>query len=359
MDDNRIKALLPIAILTGGILLALLMVAMRPETELSDPPGTAPAVRVKEVSMGEVPITVIAYGNVTAWRELDLTSEVSGRTLWLSPDFEPGRMVAADHLLLRIDPTHYQLALAEAKAGLATAELALADAKVQRGAARIAEAQANVDAARLRIIKAEKDLRNTEIRAPYDAVIDGQRVELGQYVTVGQQLGRILGSEKAEVRLPVTASEVGFLSEQDEPGVSIFARLGRHEQQWEARLSTIEARVDEQTRVFPVVLEVTAPLDAKRHGTALPFGVFVRAEIPGEPVADAVLFPASALHQGDSVFVFVEGRLHRRQVTVVRNSSDGVIVTEGLRDGDVIVTSRLELMFDGMPVTRGEHISDE
>jgi hypothetical protein len=41
-----------------------------------------------------VPVTVVAHGNVRAWRELELTAEVTGRILWQSENFEPGIVVA-------------------------------------------------------------------------------------------------------------------------------------------------------------------------------------------------------------------------------------------------------------------------
>ena len=88
---------------------------------------------------------------------------------------EPGVVVEAGEPLLRIDRTDYELALAEARQALASAELALADAKALRQSARIHEAEATVAAARARIARAERDLTNTEITAPYRAVIDEQR----------------------------------------------------------------------------------------------------------------------------------------------------------------------------------------
>jgi multidrug resistance efflux pump len=108
--------------------------------------------------------------------------------------------------LLRIDPTDYELALAEARQALATAELSLADAKALRQAARVDEAKAAVAAAKARIARAERDLDSTEISAPYNAVIDEQRVELGQFINAGTAVGRVLGADKAEVRLPDSAA---------------------------------------------------------------------------------------------------------------------------------------------------------
>ena len=81
---------------------------------------------------------------------------------------------------MRIDPINYRLALAEAKAALVRANNALADATALKRKATAAEARLNIEIARQRILKAEQDLAYTEIRAPFNAVIDRQLVELGR-----------------------------------------------------------------------------------------------------------------------------------------------------------------------------------
>jgi multidrug efflux pump subunit AcrA (membrane-fusion protein) len=82
----------------------------------------------------------------------------------------------------------------------------------------------------------------------------------------------------------------------------------------------------------------------------LPFGLFVRAEIAGGSLTDAVRIPQSALHGDDDVFLFVDGQLQRRSVTVGRIGDGNALVTAGLEDGDRVVITRLDLMFEGMQV---------
>lgn len=338
----------PLLILAAAALLALVMIRSRPELESQPAAEPLPGVQVQTVDAGPLPVTVVAHGNVSAWRELNLTAEVTGRVLWQSKAFEPGVIVDAGEPLLRIDPTDYQLALAEARQALASAELTLADARALKQAARIDEAEASVAAARARIARAERDLANTEIAAPYDAVIDQQQVEVGQFVSAGTQLGRILGSARAEIRLPVPPQDISYVDSATE--VTLFADSVPGARSWRGRVDRIEARVDDQTRVFPVVVEVQRPLDRERHGQPLPFGLFVRAELTGSELRDAVVIPQDALHGENDVFLLEDGRLERRAVTVARIANGGAYVTGGLADGDRVVTTRLDLMFEGMKV---------
>lgn len=348
---RRLLALLrPLAILAGAGIIAAFMLSSRETPVARNIDQPLPLVQAQTIRKANLPVTVVAHGNVRAWRELELAAEVTGRVLWASESFEPGMVVAEGEALLRIDPTDYELALAEAQQSLASAELSLADAKALSQKARVTEAQATAEAARARIVRAQRDLDNTEIRAPYNAVIDSALVEVGRYISAGTQVGRILGSDKAEVRLPILQRDVLLIHDAGDVPVTLSSGGGSRQLRWSGRLARIEARVDSETRVIPVVVEVSEPLNTDRHATALRFGLFVRAEIAGKSIADAVRIPQSALHGDSDVFLFKDGRLERRTVDVERLRDGRALITTGLDDGDRVVTTRLDLMFEGMAV---------
>jgi RND family efflux transporter MFP subunit len=352
MFAKAMKLIVPLGIVFVAILIAMLMVGSREELK----PGTAtellPLVQTVEVKLGEVPISIIAHGNVTSRYELELASEVTGRVVWVAPEFEPGEIVTAGTVLLRIDPVNYQLALAQANAALATANMALADARALKRQAAIGEGELNIEAARQRIVKAEQDLAYTEIKAPFDAVIDKQLVEFGQFISAGRTVARLLSSDTAEVTLPVTSAEAGFLESSAGASVVLSAQIGEQEQHWDARVLRVESRVDQLSRVIPVVVEVKSPYDRTVHSHRLPLGLFVTATLPGSPVSSSVRLPSSVLHANDSVFVLSGNTLHRKHVNVIHREGDTVVINGGLDSGDLVVITRLELMFEGMKVQR-------
>lgn len=350
MPGKAIKLIIPLGVLIAAILLAMLMVGSREELKPGNAAQPAPLVQTVAVTLSEVPITIVAYGNVTSRYELDLASEVTGRVVWVAPEFEPGEIVAAGTVLLRIDPVNYQLALAQARAALATANIALADAKALKRQAAIGEGELNIEAARQRIVKAEQDLAYTEIKAPFAAVIDKQIAEPGQFLSTGQPVARLLSSEIAQVTLPLTPSEAGFVELSIGTPVMLRAQIGEQQQQWQGTLARVEARVDQQSRVTPVVVEVKSPYDTSVHPHRLPLGLFVEAMLPGRPVRAAVRLPGSVLHADDSVFVVADNVLQRKRVNVIHREGDNVVITGGLESGDKVVTTRLELMFEGMKV---------
>lgn len=352
MRNRAAKVILPLVIIALAIVIAMAMVRGRQPLDTIGVAPQLPKVHTLEVELGSIVPSIIAHGNVTARYELELASEVTGRIEWAAPEFESGELVAADQVLVRIDPINYRLALAEARAALASASLALADSRAVKRKAAIEEGELNVEAARQRVAKAEQDLAYTEIRAPFNAVIDQKLVEFGQYIGAGQPVARLLSSDSAQVKLQIPAPDVDLIDQSSEAQVMLSARLGAEQRQWPAHLLRIESRVDERTRVVPVVVEVDAPYDPAVHAHILPIGLFVRADLPGKPIEAAVRLPNSALQADGSVFVVREGVLHRRRVNIAYHEGNSVIANDGLVPGDQLVTTRLEVMFEGMKVER-------
>jgi RND family efflux transporter MFP subunit len=222
--------------------------------------------------------------------------------------------------------------------------------------AAIDEAEARVEAAKARLRQAQADLDNTAIKAPFDAIVDIKRVDLGQYVQAGSPVMKLLSTSKAEVRLPVLAADIPFVQYGQRPDGSwhqatLISHFGDLDFRWQARLLRLEKRVDERTRVFYLIAEIEQPYDTQRHKHPLSVGLFVEADIPGREIENAVRLPRSAVHAGSLVYRVEQGVLRKREVTVLRKEQDTVIVGEGLDLGDIVVLSRLDLMVDGMAVS--------
>ncbi len=69
---------------------------------------------------------------------------------------------------------------------------------------QLRRAQANVSSAEARLESAKRDLEKTEIKAPYAGRILTKIVDVGQFVSPGNQLAKIYAVDFAEVRLPLT-----------------------------------------------------------------------------------------------------------------------------------------------------------
>ena len=356
MQKTGLRRGVPLLVLAACIAVAFVMVTGRSELPQRESVVIAPLVEVLTVAPGPVAVTISSRGTVRSKHDIELVSEVSGRVIEVSPEFVEGGAVLQGQALLSIDPIDYEVALSGAKAGVASAELSLAEVQVVVMRAAIDEAKAQVQASKDRLRQAEVDLKNTVIAAPFDAVIDSKRVDIGQYVQAGTALVRLLSTGSVEIRLPLLASDVSFVSygqsaDGSWPEALLTAKFGNIDTQWMARLVRLEQRVDEQTRVFYLVAEVDSPYDTRRHPRPLSVGLFVEAAIDGKPIPNAVAVPRSALYADNSVFVVEQGSLRKQKVTVLRRTQDSIIVGDGLSAGDQVVLSRLDIMVEGMPVS--------
>ena len=368
-----LKRLLPLVILVGAVVLGTLMVALREEVPRQAKVQPRPMVDVVTVSRGPVQLSIESQGTVQPKRRIELISEVTGRIIWVSEQLVNGGLVREGEVLLRIDPIDYELAVAEAKAALADASLKLKEeqAEFKRGTAykasnqqasnqslrqpKLLQVQAQYDAASERLRQAERDLGNTEVKVPFDAIIDNKKIDLGQYVITGAVLMSLLGTDTAEIRLPMTAEDIGFvaptvLDSGVWPAVELRARLGKLHLSWQGRLVRSERRVDELTRVYYLVAEVDDPYGLQSDKTPLTVGLFVDATLEGIVVEEASELPRSALHLDRFIYLVKDGSLVKREVEVLRRDARSIVIGEGLEAGESVILTRLDLMVDGMPV---------
>ncbi|ARN74927.1 efflux RND transporter periplasmic adaptor subunit [Oceanicoccus sagamiensis] len=374
MSQVWLKRLLPVAIIIVAVLIAQAMIALQTAPAKKPNVQPSPNVEVSTIKNGPLTLSVRSQGTVGARRTIEWASEVAGRVIWVSPSFVEGAHIEAGTLLMKLDPTDYQVALAEAEASVADANLSLTEERneFRRGTTyrsnnkqsataslrqpKLALVEARYKAAEEKLKQAKADLAATEIRAPFDAVVDNKQVDLGQYVSSNAVLFTLYSTNTAEVRLPVTAAEIYFIeaipAEGGElPKVELSANFGMTRQQWQGRLVRIERRVDANTRTFFVVADVDQPYNAEQYPIPLSVGLFVDAVIDGITIESGVRIPRSALHGDNFVYVVDNSTLVSRQVTVARRERDAIVISDGLKDGDQVVMTKLDLMVEGMQIT--------
>lgn len=350
---NLIVSLLLIA---GAIFVARELIAMREPLKTEPISAQPPLVETTTVSRGTVTVTLRSEGTVQAKQTLQLTSDVSGRVTWISPDFLTGEIVEAGQPLVRIDRTDYTLALAQAKLSLREAELNLADARSRFSSTspdhpQLRRAQAQVEAAAEQLAKARQDLERTEISSPFRAVVDSKEVAIGQYVNVATPMGRLLATDVVEIPLPISVADLRLLNGDYRREVTLSARAADRELTWEGRITRVRRQLDTRTRIAYLVAEVEDPYGLEQpRPQPLRIGQFVHALIDLR-VEGATRVPTTALFENRYVYTVDEhNRLQRRAVNILHRERNAVIVTGGLDEQSQIVLSRLDLMTDGMAV---------
>ena len=378
------QLLLPVAILAAAGVGALTMIWNRPPVETLTPVVTPPGVRVHEVTLVDVPLTVNSQGTVRPRTESQLVSEIDGRVHWVAPAFVEGGFFEAGDVLVRIDPFDYEQTVVTARSQLAQARLRLAQEEAEaevaqrewdtlgRGDPRalalrkpqLEDARASVAAAEAGVERAVRDLQRAEILVPYAGRVRTKNVDIGQYVRRGDTVATVYSVDIAEIRLPLPDDELAYLDlplsyrgfePSNQPDVTLRATFAGETHAWTGRIVRTESEIDSVTRMVHAVAEVTDPYapDPDPNRPPLAVGMFVEAEIAGHIAREVALLPRDALRGRDQVLVVTpDERLEFRPVDVLRTTAESVIVEAGLEAGELVVISPLDMPTDGMTVQR-------
>lgn len=371
MSFNARRSILIVAILLAAVGVAFLLTQMKPPPQTRDVESLDLLVDVLELEETDATFTIESQGTVMPRTETVISAEVAGAVVEMSPDFVAGGVFAKDEVLLRIDPTNYEVALEQAEALVRQRQIEFDGAKKlrsqgYRAESELASAEAALASARAELVRARRNLERTYIRLPYDGLVRAKEADLGQYVSVGTRLGVAFATDYAEVRLPLTDSDLAFLDlpqpgqmiEGDAtatgPTVLLTARYRGRQTQWPARITRTEGVVDERNRVIWAVARVDDPYALVDPGTPaapLPMGTFVSASIDGITVDGIVRVPRQAL-RGNRQLMFVddESRLRIREVEVLRADGEYAYLSDGAAAGERISLTAIESPVNGMRV---------
>ena len=314
---------------------------------------------------------VRSQGTVSPRTETILSAEVSGTVTWISPKFVAGGVFGQGDVLLRIDPTNYEVALKQAEALVKQRQIEFDGASKllsqgYRAEAEHASAAAALATAEAELVRARRNLERTYIRLPYEGLVRIKEADLGQFVNPGTRLGVTFATDFAEVRLPLTDTDLAFIELPttremnltgvvEGPAVTLSAVQKGRVAEWEARIVRTEGVVDEKSRVTYAVAAVEDPYALHHDGRPLPVGTFVSATIEGTVAEDIIRIPRAVVRGSDQVvFVDDENKIEVRTVEIARADADFVYVRDGASPGERIVMTALESPINGMAVRTTE-----
>ncbi len=362
-----------------AIMIFAVMMATREDVVRQKMTLPAPIVKTMKAVVGPERVRITGEGTVSPLREIDLIPQVSGRVVYMSPAMVDGGMFSQGEVLLRIDPIDYELAVKAAEARVKDfeskqmlteeeAEAACEEWQIQNGSddntsppplvakePQLAAAKAALAGALADLDKAKLNLNRTEIKAPFDGRISSKSVDLGQFVALGQRLGAMFSVEAAEISVPLEDVDLRWISvpgftadNADESESRVIATIAGETFERPAKLMRTEGRLDVRTRMVNVIVRVERPYDKM---PPLAVGLFVRVEIEGITLPDAIWLPRGSIHEGKIVYIVDhESRIRFRQVEIARYDRDEVLVRSGLENGDFVVISPMKIVTEGMKV---------
>jgi hypothetical protein len=119
-----LQILAALAVIAGGVVLAVYLVATGPQAKQKRPEARARLIDVEQVAFGRQRTVVHAMGTVCPARSVELHPRVGGEVIEVASEFLPGGRFRKDERLLRIDPEDYALAVEQRELALKQAQLA-------------------------------------------------------------------------------------------------------------------------------------------------------------------------------------------------------------------------------------------
>ena len=387
MTDNSVKSsrfsrrrLFGSAALTAaGLAVCFLVLVGKPQTQPTQfPEPRRPLVDVVTAVPSSHSITVRTQGTVEPVRRVGLVAQVSGKVESVSELFLDGRFFEAGDILLQLEQADYEFAIARARAQEAAAAQRVAEERGRNLQAQrewrdlgtseandlflrkpqLRAAEASLAAAQADVAAAELALERTTVRAPFDGRLEQKSVDLGQFVASGTVLAQIYATDRVEVHLPISDSQLALLelplfetAVATYPEVVLSTRFGGERWQWQGKIARVEASIDRDSRVTFAIAEVSNPFsgDGSERPPLTP-GLFVEASIAGKPIHQSVELPATAL-RGDNTVLLVndDSRLERLPVELLRRERDRVWV-RGIEAGRGVVAEQSSLLAAGAAI---------
>ncbi|WP_282132013.1 efflux RND transporter periplasmic adaptor subunit [Pseudoalteromonas aliena] len=367
------QIILPIAVLAGGIALAIAFMAMKKPPEEKPEQDIRPLVATQSILLDSITLDVKSYGIVKPKDRTELIAQVSGQVISVSDQFVEGAFVKQGDTLARIDANDYEADFIEAQAGLAQASSAL---EIERAQAHVAKAEweriksdsseaiaselylrkpqlaeklARYRSAQASVKRASRNLERTYIKAPYDAIINERTISLGSVVNPGNSFGALSATSVAEVRLPVADQELQYLENGGVgSNVTFNAEYAGKQTMWQAKVIRTEGVVDQKSRMSYLVAQLATPYGNKTR--PLRFGSYINATIEGRPLDNAIIVAHHLVKDNKIVILNDDLTLSFKTLNIIREQNGMIIASQGLKNGEQIVTSALEYPTEGMAV---------
>lgn len=299
---------------------------------VEDEPTVEKAIKVNVggVRRGDLVLPIYADGAIRTPRLVAVKTKAGGQLLEVK--VRDGDRVRKNQLLARIDPREYEIALEEGRYrhlaalsqmaaeadtfhtnveamrsftderdGLAAArdrgELSLEEYQVrllelemralQGGAFREAVFQQRTGLAEARLAeeRARLNLEYTEIRAPFDGVIQGLTMVTGEIVGVGAPVCTVFNNDRLEAAVNVLEADLGRL----DVGRPVLLAVPATGDTLRATVDVISPNLDDTSRTCGILIRFGNP-----DGRLRP-GMFVRAQIAGIVYPDKLMVPKDAV----------------------------------------------------------------
>ena len=206
------------------------------------------------------------------------------------------------------------------------------------------EMVANLEKAQSALDLANAMLEDNTITAPFDGIIAYVNAEIGENIAPLKPVIRIINTKGMAVKISVSENEIAKVQVGDTAEIVIPA-LGDKRLIGKVMEKSMTASL--LTHSYPVKVLIEQP--DKELTPGMIGKVVLKAD-----VNKGIIVPANAIlinNEGKFVWVAEDGRATRRNIKVSGYSGTGVVVSEGLKTGDVVIVEGYQKVSEGMKIS--------
>jgi len=359
---NKIKRVNPtVLLLVGTFFIISLLRATKDEPVMLVIEEKSWPVSVIEAQYGDVNPTLALFGEVITSRRSELRALVGGQVIEVGENFKEGAVVKKGELLLKIDDFEYRNSVIEetAKLEVMNRDFERADELFKQGS--ISEqfrdnALLEKTQQELVLSESEKDLRDTELFAPFDGVINDVQATLGKQVsTFNDKIGEIIDIKNMEVRFSISKAQYGRLLEDESAivgrAIEMKWTVGQRDLIFDAYISRVGAEITSNTGGVNIFANIELDNDQE---TPLRPGAFVRLRMPDKTYKSVISIPETAVYEDEYIYIIKDQRLKKAVIVISGYDQSNVLIQPAedlmIQNGDLIVTNQLREAGEGVKV---------
>lgn len=361
-------------IFAAGLLLTGALTACSDQQQQQQGQQQAAQVDVITVTPESISLSTDLPGRTAAYRVAQVRPQVSG--VLLKRTFEEGAFVEKGQQLYQIDPAVYEAELASAEAEVESAKAVLRSSELRykrfqelleenavsqdefdSAEATFYQNKAAVSVAEAQLKNARINLEYTKVNAPINGVIGRSNFTEGALLTASQTEPLVTINQLDPIYVDINQSSKQFMELQadiksgriqanEKGNAPVRLKLNGLDYDQKGELLFSEVSVDEDTGAILLRAEFPNP-----DKTLYP-GMFVRAEVSEGTINSAIKVPQAAVTRDPRGRPYVmlvndDKKVEQRMITTERAIGSSWLISEGLEEGDTVITSGLQKIRPG------------
>jgi len=205
-----------------------------------------------------------------------------------------------------------------------------------------------IDKIQIIIDKLNNDLEETTVSAPFSGHISNLNIEVGKEITSNDNLAVLSDTDNLEAKFFIGGSDYFKLTQFKNNGleelVNIKWVIGNKSYKTKGKISRIDGLINKEIAGINIYAKIDKSLPK------IPLGAFIEINLISNTPSDAIIVPSSSIFQNKYIYLVRNQKLIKREIIVISEEREGIIIKDNNLSGNYIATTRLSNMKDNMQV---------